>query len=67
MQVTIRGIFLVANPFITAYNTSTNKYHSPYYVENVRPLGACVFLRCLTLSAQLLIRPCGRRKEALNA
>lgn len=43
MQVTIRGIFLDANPFITSYNAPTQKYHSAYYVANVRPPDACVF------------------------
>ena len=35
-QVTIRGIILDANPFITAYATPTNKYHTGYYIQNVR-------------------------------
>ena len=36
MQITIRGIILDANPFITAYAAPTNKYHTGYYIQNVR-------------------------------
>ena len=35
-QITIRGIFLDANPFITSYASATNKYHSGYYGNYVR-------------------------------
>jgi len=35
-QVTIRGIFLDANPFITSYAPTTNKYHTGYYSTFVR-------------------------------
>lgn len=35
-QITIRGIFLDANPFITSYASATNKYHTGYYSNYVR-------------------------------
>ncbi len=38
-QVTIRGIFLDANPFITSYAPTTNKYHTGYYSTFVRAPG----------------------------
>ena len=40
-QITIRGIILDANPFITAYASLTNKYHTGWYIQNVRGLGPC--------------------------
>ena len=36
VQVTIRGIYLDANPFITSYAAATNKYHTGYYSTYVR-------------------------------
>ena len=34
---TIQATFVDENPFIIAYNATTNKYHSAYYVAHVRP------------------------------
>ena len=31
----IQATFVDANPFIIAYNATTNKYHSGYYVNHV--------------------------------
>ena len=33
----IQATFVDENPFIIAYNATTNKYHSPYYVAHVCP------------------------------
>ena len=40
-----------ANPFIIAYNATTNKYHSPYYVAHVRPPFLCSMSPCSVLSS----------------
>ncbi len=33
----IQATFVDENPFIIAYNATTQKYHSAYYVNHVRP------------------------------
>lgn len=32
---TIRAVFVDENPFIIAYNSTNNKYKSPYYIAHV--------------------------------
>ena len=46
---TIQATFVDANPFIIAYNATTNKYHSPYYVAHVRLPFLCSTLPCSVL------------------
>ena len=60
----IQATFVDENPFIIAYNATTNKYHSPYYVAHVRPSASLSEVACAPASPSVHTTSCASSQLA---